>query len=384
MTRKSTGKARVLFVQKFSSLGGSQRSLVYHLELLDRERFSPSVLVSNTGWLTEQLDRLNIPWSLGTFGRWGNVKSLPGNVALVFRLLRHIKNNRIDLVHANEHWIGPPCVLAAKLAGIPAICQFRTGLKDLTARRIRKYLYRYFDRVLPVADVLRRQLVRHLSKPEHIITVRDGVEPTEITPMAHTDRGKTILINIGAIYHVKGQAIILDRVLDWLKADENRFIHFVGGTREDPDYVEDMKQVVANNGLANQVLFLGVRSDTESLLNDADALVAYSTVEGIPRVVMEAMLMSRPVIVSNSAGMDEVVIDGLVGRIVDFENPTNELQQALEDLADNPSKWLAMGEAGRREALAKYSTSAMSRQIQDVYDRLLDTEGHGTSGGPDR
>jgi len=360
---------RVLIAQKFASLGGAQKSLVHHLELIDRRRFEPRVVVSNEGWLTRELDRLRVPWSLMPFKHWGNLASLPANVLLVRRLRAYIRRHAIDLMHANEHWVGPACQIAASKEGIPAVCQFRTGLEDLTPRRVRKYRYAEFDRVIVVADVLRRSLAPQLEHPDRVAVVRDGVEP--FPNRRHQHGSRRIAITIGAIYEVKGQAKVLERALPWLKASRRHYLVFVGGTRKDPAYVEKMKRVVTRHSLGRQVRFLGPREDVPRLLGMADALVAYSTVEGIPRVVMEAMLAGLPVIVSNSAGMEEVV-DGEVGRIVDFDDAANPLFAALAEMSANPEKWRAMGRRGAARAAERYSTHAMSKAIQGIYNEILD------------
>jgi hypothetical protein len=177
---------RILITQKFAGLGGSQVSLAHHLALLDRSRFEPVVAVSNTGWLTQELDKMNIRWSRLPFGHWTKPFSIPANVVLVAKLRNLIRRENISLVHANEHFVGPQSLLAAKWAGVPAICHFRTGLEDLSPARIRKYLYAKFDRVLPVAEVLRKRLAEHafhcdydieaLAKAGSLITAGQSAE----------------------------------------------------------------------------------------------------------------------------------------------------------------------------------------------------------------
>jgi glycosyltransferase involved in cell wall biosynthesis len=362
--------SRILITQKFAGLGGSQVSLAHHLARLDRSRFEPFVAVSNVGWLTQQLDAMKVRWSLVPFGHWTNLLFVPANLVLIARLRKLIRDERIDLVHANEHFVGPQSLLAARWAGIPAICHFRTGLGDLTPARMRKYLYAKFDRVLPVAEVLRKRFAEHLP-PKKLHVVRDGVEPNAAPARKARNGSRTILINVGAIYPVKGQALILERALPWLRSRPRNYLVFVGGVRQGDAYVERMKQVVRQHQLQRQVRFLGSRGDVPRLLGFADALIAYSTVEGVPRAVMEAMLAGKPVIVGNSAGMDEVVIDGEVGRILDMDDPANTVFPVLEDLTSNPSKWDAMGRRAAVAAATRYSTKAMSDQIQAIYAELL-------------
>ena len=367
---------RVLLAQKFASLGGGQKSLYHHLQLLDRSRFEPHVIVSNHGWLTQRLDEMRIPWSLAQFGHWTNLAAMPHNVLLIGRLNRFVRQHGIQLIHANEHWIAPPCYWAGRQTGVPVICHFRTGLEDLTPGRIRKYLYGHYDRVILVAEVLRQALAERVSDPSKLLVVRDGVEPFPEEPRYWENRRTRIVINIGAIYEVKGQAKILQKALPWLKEDRQHFLLFVGGTRQNPNYVRNMKKIVSDCGLQKQVLFLGNREDVARLLRAADALAAYSTVEGIPRVVMEAMFAGRPVIVSSTPGMDEVVSDGRTGRIVNFDDTANPFLQALKEMTTNFPRWETMGRHARDHALSRYSIQAMSRAIQAVYSELLEQKNY--------
>ena len=373
---KTSKPWRVLIAQKFAGLGGAQKSLFHHLELLDRGRFEPHVLVAKRGWLTEKLAELQVPWSLLPFGHWTNLASLPRNMLLVAQLKSCIRRHHIDLVHANEHWVAPACYWAARRTGLPVICHFRTGLEDLTPRRVRRYLYGRFDRVIVVAEVLRLALAKEISDPSKIVVIRDGVEPFRGAPHYWRERRTRIIINVGAILEMKGQAKVLEHALPWLKENRHHFLLFVGGSRKESDYAQNIKRTVANHGLQKQALFLGSREDVPRLLRAADALVAYSTLEGVPRVVMEAMFAGRPVIVSNTPGMGEVVTDGEVGRIVNLDDTTNRLLQFLRDMTSNPSRWETMGRQGRERALSRYSIQAMADQIQALYTELLARKNH--------
>ncbi len=364
---------RILITQKFASLAGSQKSLVYLLERLNKERFEARVLVMNTGWLTEECDRLGVPWDIEQFGHW-KLTSWLSNWQLARRLRNHIREHEIDLVHANEHWVGPHSRWGARMAGVPCVCHFRTGLEDLTPRRIRKYRYRDFERVLPVADVLRRALAKELPNPSILTVVRDGIEVESDDAPSWRDRSTRVIANVGAIYHVKGQAKIFEQAIPWLKQDRKHFILFIGGARADSEYVVALKKRVAESGLQRQALFLGSRSDVVRLLKASDALAAYSTVEGIPRVVMEAMSRRRPVIVSNTPGMSEVVTNDLTGRIVNFDDGSSEFAQALNNLTTDYPAWEVMGTEARSQAVSQYSVEAMVEQIQQVYTELLPDE----------
>jgi glycosyltransferase involved in cell wall biosynthesis len=242
---------------------------------------------------------------------------------------------------------------------------------------VRKYLYDRFDRVLVVAEVLKNALVQHLKHPERVVVVRDGVEPCPKPPRYFANRRSRVVLNVGVISNVKGQAIILDHALPWLKASRKHFLLFVGRTDHNPAYVRQMREFVAREKLHRQVLLLGSRRDVPRLLRASDLLVAYSTVEGIPRVVMEAMFAGRPVIVSNTPGMAEVVQDGRVGCILNFDDTACKLSQSLAELDSDYPRWESMGRQALEQAASRYSTRAMSDAIQEVYSALLEPKVYG-------
>jgi len=85
--------------------------------------------------------------------------------------------------------------------------------------------------------------------------------------------------------------------------------------------------------------------------------------------VIEAMQAGRPVLVSNTPGMAEVVVDGEVGRILDFGDP-EAVARALSELSADVRPWVAMGRRARERA-GRYSTRAMCEQIEAIYNEVL-------------
>ena len=136
----------------------------------------PRVIVSNCGWLTDKLDELRVPWSLVRFGHWINFASLPRNLLLIARLKKYIRQHGIQLVHANEHWIAPPCIgpragrecRPSAISDRPrrphAAPDSQVSLRPLGPRHRR-------------GGSLREALAKEISDPEKIVVVRDGVEP---------------------------------------------------------------------------------------------------------------------------------------------------------------------------------------------------------------
>ena len=96
----------------------------------------------------------------------------------------------------------------------------------------------------------------------------------------------------------------------------------VGYGKEEEHY----KQMIKNLKLEENVFQLGYREDIIELTNIADLIVSASLREGLPRALLEALAIPKPLLVSNVRGNRDVVIHGKNGFLYkpnDLESFTN-------------------------------------------------------------
>ena len=376
------GPFRILYLQKFPSLGGSQQSLWLSLQALRSSYgIEPMVVVKEEGWLTQKLHEAGIPYALASFTHW-NLTKILHNLRLARKIAQLALQFRASVLHANEHWIGPIGWWAARRIGRPSLCHFRTGLADLTPRRIRKYRLPRFDAVVAVAEVLAQRL-REYSPPEKIHVIRNPIQvPDRPSPTPQTP--KQIAVCIGAIDPIKGQQKVLEAATPWLAQSPTHLLLFVGYTDRAPNYVAQMRQWIETHRLQRQVLFLGPREDVPRLLQNALALIAYSEIEGVPRVVMEAMAHGRPCIVSNTPGMDEVVEEGKTGYRVDFQKSLTQVSELLARLSADSDLWHQMSRRAWERAHQLFRPETVASQLFSLYQRLLSWNEEKGKGSPIR
>jgi glycosyltransferase involved in cell wall biosynthesis len=92
--------------------------------------------------------------------------------------------------------------------------------------------------------------------------------------------------------------------------------------------------------------------------------------EGLPMALLEAGLLERAVVCSDSGGIPEVVHDWITGRLIHMGDE-QALIKALEDLLLNPEKRLACGRALRREVLADHDIRATHGRYLEAYAQVL-------------
>lgn len=127
----------------------------------------------------------------------------------------------------------------------------------------------------------------------------------------------------------------------------------------------------AQNQLGPRLLAVGYRADVADLLGAMDVFCLPSYREGMPRSIIEAMMMALPVVATNIRGSREEVVDEQTGLLVPIRNAA-ALAQALERLIIDPELSRSMGRLGRQRALELYNERRIvARQIDIISARCI-------------
>jgi glycosyltransferase involved in cell wall biosynthesis len=128
------------------------------------------------------------------------------------------------------------------------------------------------------------------------------------------------------------------------------------------------RALAAGLGVASRVRFLGLRHDVERILAAAHAVVVPSHWdEAFGLSVVEGMASSRPVIVSRSGAMPDILGDA--GLVVPKKDPA-ALAAAVDRVLDDEHLAAALSHAGRRRAEERYSMEHYVNRMVAAYERL--------------
>lgn len=128
---------------------------------------------------------------------------------------------------------------------------------------------------------------------------------------------------------------------------------------------ETIRQRVAEQGLTQQVRFLGRCAEEATLeaIADADILVLPSFMEGLPVVLMEAMAIGVPVVGPRVAGVPELITDGVEGLLF-TPGHWNDLHRQLHRLLVDPALRRQLATQGRQKVETEF-------QIQQSAGRMV-------------
>jgi len=136
----------------------------------------------------------------------------------------------------------------------------------------------------------------------------------------------------------------------------------------DGETLDEMKSLVADVG--GRVQFLGRRKDIEKITRSFSVGVLATFTEGISNSIMEYMVMSKPVVVTDCNGSREIVRHGENGFLVPIGDHV-ALADRIAYLLDHPDEARRMGQAGRQDIERHFSLGAMVDKTVDVFERAL-------------
>ena len=141
---------------------------------------------------------------------------------------------------------------------------------------------------------------------------------------------------------------------------------FAGESRDLPDHLLD--DLVA----AGRVVCLERESDMVGLYCAADLLVHPSWREGVPRVVLEAVGMDVPAVVSDIPGNREVIASAALGYLFPSRDAAG-MASAIIAACDDWEATLAKGRAAGATIRGRHSIEAVARRIELVYEEFAGT-----------
>lgn len=125
-----------------------------------------------------------------------------------------------------------------------------------------------------------------------------------------------------------------------------------------------------NNSLVN---YLGKTDDVRPYLADADCIVLPSYREGVPRSLLEAAAMARPIIATDVAGCQDIVDDNVNGLLCQVRDPDDLAEKMIRMIRLSPEARMEMGAAGRRKVTAQFDEAIVIRKYLDTIEEIAAT-----------
>jgi glycosyltransferase involved in cell wall biosynthesis len=205
--------------------------------------------------------------------------------------------------------------------------------------------------------------------------IPNGVDLDVFQPLAPESRQRiraewgfaaddVVAISVGRFVPVKNHAVIVRAAAPVVRINPSLKIVFLGqGPLED-----EVKKIAVDEGVADNVRFLGFRSDVPTWLGASDLFVNASSTEGQPVSILEAMAVGLPVVATPVGGVPEVLGSPPCGALVPVDS-VQDLGDALAHMSASPAVRADLGLRAMERAAA-YSIGAFLSTHADLYREL--------------
>ncbi len=374
-------RPRVLLFRREVPTGGGPESLIIDIaRFICRDRFDLSVATFAAPGVAEPdtpLHRQVRALGIVTHAVPARHAWDPTCVGALRRLLDRLE---IDLLHSHDHRTNLIALLAARRRSTRLIATMHQPLRRHWWLRhweiVDERVLRRFDRVLPVAEAIRREFVqRYPQLAARAVTVLNGVDvsrfqtPADAAAIRHEfglPPDALLCLNIGRFQADKDLACLIQAArLVAPKRPDIRWLLAGRGPLEG-----ELRALVRRHRLEDRVLFAGFRTDVPALLAAADVFVVSSVSEGLSVAILEAMSAGRAIIATSVGGTPEAIEHERTGLLIQPRSP-QELADAVVRLADDAPLRAELAARARQRAADRFSVASMVRQIEEVYESLV-------------
>ena len=377
-------KKKILFLIHTMQVGGAEKVLVDLVNNIDKEKFEITVMtVINTGAFRDSLNSdikyktiFNIPIINKKQDKKLNKKS--GNLldngskikkvlADIYRMAwRFISCSRIHKKHIGDKYD----VEVSFLEGIPAKIISASSNKNskiawihvdlLEERKSEKFfknineekrVYEEFDNIVGVSKIVREQFIKkfNYADTDKVLVKYNPIDTAKIINKSNEEiddieKNKMTLCTVGRLTVQKGYDRLLE-IVNRLNKEGLEFDLWIIGVGPEE---QRLKAYIEENKLDN-VKLLGYKENPYKYIKNADVFVCSSRAEGFSTVVSEAIILEKPIITTECAGMEEMLGDNNEYGII-VKNSTDALYEGLKNILNNS------------EVLEKYRNNIVNRK----------------------
>jgi glycosyltransferase involved in cell wall biosynthesis len=290
-------------------------------------------------------------------------------------LTRYFRQQKFDVLHTHTPLAALISRIAGKLAGIPLIIYTAHGFyfhddmplwKRTFFVMLERFCRRYTDLLFCQSTEDAVDAVSEGIAPAgQVMVIGNGVDSARFDP-AKVVAGQLVKAALGIpedafVVGFIGRQVREKGVGEFLQAMTSladrhpRLWALLIGDRLVSDHAQGVvaEFTEAQKVLRNRLVAPGLRDDIPQLLAAMDVFCLPSWREGMPRTIIEAMMMAKPVVATDIRGAREEVIPEKTGLLVPARSP-ELLADSIERFILNPNWGKFLGKAGRKRALALY------------------------------
>ena len=378
-------RTRIVYVAGSLNLGGTERNILHLATHLDPKRFEAEVWSMYEGEpLQAELRSRGVTcrsFKSGTsVGRSWPVRALRHNLPFQRRLFQAFRDRPDAIIHAMGFPMTYYAVLLAGLAGcrriVFAVQDWDVWKKSWRYRALDRMCSRVATRIVADGEGARRLAESAQGmRPDRMVTIYDGVNTDELVPTRDAADVRRELglapdrTTVGVIARLdtakKGQDVFLDALPAVHESAPDAQFVLVG---DGPDR-ERLESQAAKLPPECRPRFAGFRTDLAEVLNALDVLVIPSRWESVPKILLEAMWLKKPIVATRVGDIEEI-LDATCGLLVPPDN-SSALANGIARACTDAERRERLGAAAHRRIVERGLTlDASVRKYEKLYEGM--------------
>lgn len=319
--------------------------------------------------------------------------SISHDFKALFELIRVIRKERPDIVHANTPKGSLLGMMAAWWCRVPHRIYTVTGLRFETATGTFRWLLKTMERitcscatkVIPEGEGVKKTLIQEQITKKPLQKIHNGNingidleyfnRTPEIQATAQELRaqigGDFIFVFVGRIVRDKGMIELVDAFERLNQEHPSSRLLLVGSTEPELDPLPDATSAKIDSN--PNIYQAGWQTDVRPWLVASDAFVFGSYREGFPNVVLQAGAMGLSSVVTDINGCNEIIIEEKNGYIVPKQD-SEALYQGMKKLYEDRAKTKEMSEVAREMIANRYKQEDVWQATLEMYQSLIKEE----------
>ena len=305
----------------------------------------------------------------------------------IFRILKIVKNNNINIIHARSRAPAWSCYFVAKIARIKFITTFH-GTYNFN-NKIKKFYNSIMlrsDYVIAISEFIYNEIkTKYAYSKKNISVISRGIDIKYLDPSKidykkvnnflkdlNLENNSIKLVLPGRVSGWKGHKIAIEAMTYLREKSSKDFVLLLVGPTDNLKLKNNLLRKINELKLENIVKFIGPSKEMDLVYSTADIVLSCSTdPEAFGRIPVEAQAMGKVIIASNHGGHRETIINGLSGFLYPPLNPI-ELANSIIKAISNEIYLDAQYKIKRRQIiLDNFTDLNMCQKTLEVYNKVL-------------
>ncbi len=296
----------------------------------------------------------------------------------VAALIRLVRSEGYDLIHAHTPRSAFIAGIVSKLTGVPMVCHVHSPVLRDTTHRVRNWINglveqlstRQASALVAVSESLGGYVGRRKAARGKVTVVPNGV-PAATSQEISSEQAAVWTLGTVALFRPRKGLEVLLRSLAKLRALGFPVRLRAVGKFETDEYEAEIKALAHALKIEQFIDWVGFTDRVDAELARMDLFVLPSLFgEGMPMVVLEAMAAGVPVVATRVEGIPEAIRDGIDGLVAEPNN-SDDLVRAIGRVVRGDVDYQAMRQSARRRHATRYSDRAMAQGVARVYRQVL-------------